>query len=364
MERLNLQLARELGRERPLDVVGPRGCGAVLPPGVRASECELKPLPRFLVESMVSALIAAFRFRPSLVLAGSGLCAPAAWLAGRLSQARVSVYLHGLDIVADSLVYRTFWLPFIRRCDICIVNSGNTAGLARAAGVRKEKIHVIHPGVELPTTLPGPDQVASFRAEKGWTNRKVLLSVGRLTERKGLADFVDRVLPRLVERDPDILLVVIGNDAPDALRRSRRSVRAAIKDIVAAHGLERYVSIHGEVDDHELEAAYASADVAIFPVQAIPGDVEGFGMVAIEAAAHGLPTVAYAVGGVPDAISHGDSGLLVAPGDSAGFEAAVIEVLRAGRGAFKERCLVFAQRFDWRLFGDRIRAVTGAVDAG
>lgn len=357
MERLNLQLARELSEGVTLDVVGPTGCRGILPDGIRVVECTLKPLPRFLFGALIGTVRSVLRRRPSFIIAGSGLCAPFAWIAARLSGARAAVYLHGLDIVADSAVYRNLWLPFIRRCDVCAVNSNNTAELARSAGILPERIRIVHPGVELPPASPDTPAIESFRHDKGWGGRRVLLSVGRLTERKGLAEFVERVLPIIVERHPDVLLAVIGNDAPDALRRVTRGIRASVEATVSALGLERHVVLHGELDDGELAYAYAAADAAVFPVRAIPGDVEGFGMVAIEAAAHGLPTIAFAVGGVPDAVSDGVSGLLVNPGDHRGFADAVARVLDAGPGAFEAGSRRFAQTFEWTSFGQQIRTL-------
>src|SRR3546814_11820946 len=75
-------------------------------------------------------------------------------------------------------------------------------------------------------------------------------------------------------------------------------------------------------------------------------------MVAMEAAAHGVPTVAYAVGGVPDAVLDGTSGVLVQPGDEVGFAEAVDRTLSVG--FVRESVRGWAEQFDWHLFGDAI----------
>src|SRR3546814_18737451 len=75
-------------------------------------------------------------------------------------------------------------------------------------------------------------------------------------------------------------------------------------------------------------------------------------MVAMEAAAHGVPTVAYAVGGVPDAVLDGTSGVLVQPGDEVGFAEAVDRPLSVG--FVRESVRGWAEQFDWHLFGDAI----------
>lgn len=358
MERLNLELARALQGDG-LAVVGPRGCEAELPHGVPITALPLQPLAGFFARALVASLRGAFRHRPRMVLAGSGLCAPFAWLAARATGARCAVYLHGLDIIADSFIYRRAWLPFIRRCDVCLTNSANTSALAIRAGIEAQRIQIVHPGVDAACDVLHAEDAAAFRSAHALEGRVVLLSVGRLTERKGLLPFVNDVLPVLVRTHPQSMLVVIGNDAPDALRRSAHSVREAVEARVLALGLQGHVMFLGEVDDAELARAYGAADLAIFPVRAMQGDVEGFGMVAMEAAAHGLPTVAYAVGGVPDAVADGISGRLVDEGDAVAMADAIRDVIDAGRHVWNSRCRAFAMQFDWSIFAIRVRRALG-----
>src|SRR5690606_3589327 len=92
-------------------------------------------------------------------------------------------------------------------------------------------------------------------------------------------------------------------------------------------GVAGHLRFLGVITDAQLATAYEAADVHIFPVRYIPGDPEGFGMVAIEAAAHGTPTVAFATGGVIDAVASGQSGQLVPPGDYAALAQAALEAL-------------------------------------
>ena len=83
-------------------------------------------------------------------------------------------------------------------------------------------------------------------------------------------------------------------------------------------------------------------------------------MVAIEAAAHGLPTVAFAAGGVPDAVAPGISGWLASPDDYATFADRVCQVLDAGKSTIRpEDCRGFAAEFAWPVFGARLRSQLG-----
>jgi phosphatidylinositol alpha-1,6-mannosyltransferase len=363
MEKLNRHLLLAAAPERQPLLCGPAGSAAHVPPGVPVLETRLAPLSWFLVASALRALRMAWRHRPRHVVAGSGLCAPAAWLAARATGAGCVVYLHGLDIIAPSRIYQWLWLPFIRACDLALVNSANTARLAREGGVRADRIEILHPGTELPAAAASPDP--GFRARHGLpATGPILLSVGRFTRRKGLAEFVGTALPRIVSRHPSATLAVIGGEASDALHGGVQGERARIEQAARAAGVDRHVVFLGRVDEATLDAAYAQADVHVFPVLDLPGDVEGFGMVALEAAARGLPTVAFAVGGVPDAVVEGTTGRLVAPGDYEGLADAVVGQLDTPRSGERDAaCRAFAAGKQWTVFSARLRDLLRALDA-
>jgi phosphatidylinositol alpha-1,6-mannosyltransferase len=354
MEKVNQHLLAALAPEWRLSLCGPQGCGEFAPEGAQVREVAIRPLPVFLSLSAVKAVLLALNSRPSLILAGSGLAAPMAWAAARLTGARLAVYLHGLDIIAPSRIYQTVWLPFIRSSDVVLVNSENTSRLARNKGITGDRITVLHPGTDIPETEPsaGP----SFRARHGLGQRKLLLSVGRFTRRKGLAEFVARCLPELVVRWHDIMLLVIGEEALDALHGVSGGERERILAIARSANVGDNIHFLGRCDEAALQAAYQAADCHVFPVLDVPGDVEGFGMVALESAANGLPTVAFAVGGVPDAVGESRSGMLVRSGDYAAFREAVAAILATPRNeATTQGCREFASDKSWDRFGERLR---------
>lgn len=362
MERLNRQMAMALEANADVEVIGPAGCREHLPESIVVHEAPVMPLWAFLLRTAALAWRTT-RQEFDVVLAGSGLMAPAAILAARHSGARAMVYVHGLDLVATHPLYRWLWIPMLRRLDAAIANSASTADLARRAGVARGNVGIVHPGTDLPDRIdsdPGP-----FRARFTLGQGPLLLSVGRLTERKGLREFVTHALPAIVARHPQARLVVIGDDAPDALRKGRGDSAAALDAAAAAAGFSQHVVRLGACDDATLRLAYAAADVHVFPVRQVAGDIEGFGMVAIEAAAHGLPTVAFAVGGVPDAVVDGVSGHLLRPGDHEGFADRVCAVVDAGRDApMRASARAFAAGFAWERFGARLRAALHAPMRG
>ncbi len=347
MERLNWHMVDELAKRFDVQLVGPAGALRHAPEGVRAHGSPLTPLWRFLLTAGWHTLRQAGNSKPHVVLAGSGLTAPLAWLAARLSGAQAMSYVHGLDISVPHRVYRALWWPVLRRMDRVIVNSHATAALAKAIGISAARIGIVHPGVQLPD--PDPDARARFRAAHGLGDAPVLLSVGRLTRRKGLREFVADVLPHIVAARPDVHLVILGDAPVNALYGSAQTPDS-IREAAKATGADAKLHFLGWHTGRNLTDAYAAADVHVFPVRHIPDDPEGFGMVAVEAAAHGLQTVAYATGGVTEAVADGVSGQLISPGDSTGFAQAVLRLLAAPLPADGIRA--FAGQFEWTHFGN------------
>lgn len=197
---------------------------------------------------------------------------------------------------------------------------------AAAYGLAPERIEVLHNGLDLARFRPpsAPTR-AEARAALGIApDTSVIVAVGRLQPYKGHTHLL-RALARLQASSParadDMLLLVVG-EGPS---------RGALEDEARAHGLlarergllgpERAaVRFLGQRDD--IPAILPAADV-----MAVPSLSEGFGLVALEGAAAGLPVVAFATGGLPDVIADGTSGLLVPTGDEAALAAALARVL-------------------------------------
>ncbi|MCA8967341.1 MAG: glycosyltransferase [Planctomycetes bacterium] len=352
MERLAAEAVRALQATYRVGLVGPRGGDAAVDGLLDFAAVPHGSPLSFLWHASRAARALAARHRPVAVVAGSGLAATPALLGARTCGARTAVFVHGLDLVHPSAGYRLLCLPSVRRASAVIANSANTARLAAAAGVPAARVRVVNPGVALPAT----------RAEPASTREPRLLFVGRLIRRKGLADFVRHVLPTVVGQVPAATLVVVGGDAPDALAGGDDE-RARLAAAIDATGMQSHVERRGEVSDAELLSLYASSAALVFPVQDLPGDVEGFGMVAVEAAAHGLPTIAFAAGGVPDAVADGVSGALVPPGDWNRYSEACVAALRGGLdGVSVESCRAHAAAFAWPRFGERLRVVVEELD--
>ncbi|MEY2251856.1 glycosyltransferase family 4 protein [Comamonas sediminis] len=354
MERLNWHIADELSRKADVHIISPAGSAALAPANVSVTEVALKPLSRFLMSSCLQAMQIASSWKPQFVLAGSGLTAPAALLASKFARARACVYLHGLDAAVQHPVYRAIWHPSIRKMDCVIANSYPTAKMASEIGIKNEEIKIVHPGVTLPTQGQTTDSLTSWRKRHSLGSARLLISIGRLTTRKGLQEFVQKSLPTIVKACPDVILAVIGDAPGDALYaklQSRRSIQTAAD----AAGVGKNIRFLGVITDPgDLACAYENACLHIFPVRQINGDPEGFGMVAVEAAAHGRPTLAFATGGIIDAVAPGLSGELITPEDYDAFAQMAIEIISIGLNRWEKSSYIFAKKFAWPNFGNQI----------
>jgi glycosyltransferase involved in cell wall biosynthesis len=186
--------------------------------------------------------------------------------------------------------------------------------------------------------------------------RPVLLTVGRLVERKGVAWFVGAVLPLL----PDGAIYAVVGEGPQ---------RDAIAAAAAAGGVAHRVCMLGRVSDDLLGAAYARADIFVMPNIPVTGDMEGFGLVALEAAASGLPVVASDLEGITEALQNGRNGVLVPPGDGAAYARELTALLampsEERRVVGTSAAVCTQERYGWdRTARGYVRAMQLVVGAG
>jgi phosphatidylinositol alpha-1,6-mannosyltransferase len=342
MERLVHKLYGGLVKNHAVSLLGPKGCEDFVAAGSDVKSTAVSPTPIFLLLTLIKGISGRFsKGAADIVLGGSGLVGPVVILLAKISAAKSILLLHGLDIIADSRIYQWIFVPFLKHADLVICNSKNTARLAVEHGVDAGKIVIVNPGVDV-NVATTPHALA--KQQRGLQGKTVLLSVGRLMPRKGLAEFVEHCFVNLAAADSDLLLLVVGSEPAKALNRPKESVLARIEAAVTSQGVSEQVLLLGHADDDDLAVLYAAADVFVFPLVEIRGDVEGFGMVAVEAAVHGTPTVAFDCGGVSDAVADGVNGALVEADDYAGFGNAIKRVVEAD---MRDSARKFAGQFSW-----------------
>ncbi len=356
IERVVAEAARALTPHFRVVVVGPAGGETGLDPGIDYRPVAPVPVPRFFRMTRQLAARIGRDLRPVAVLAGSGVMAPAARAAARAAGCPAWALVHGLDVTMRHPLYRVFFVPSIRRLDGVLANSRATARAACRLGVPAARISPIALGVDRPE-WPPPEDIRG-RVRRRWgvpAEARLLLFVGRLTVRKGIGPFIENVLAPLVAADPGIHLAVVGS-APE-LALGRVAVRPEdLRRRAGRAGVGAHLHLVGPLTGRPLDEAYFASDLFVFPVLERAGDMEGFGLVALEAAAHGLATVAFATGGIPDAVSDPESGDLVPPGDYGAMGEAIRRRLAQDPGVRGRAAWCFAGERSWARFASELLA--------
>ena len=290
----------------------------------------------------VIARVALTAHRYDVVHLGDAMLSSAGFLP-RLFGRKVAVSVHGLDLTFPPWVYQTYLRLFLR-AEVFIANSESTKQLAEARGLAP--VRAISIGVSERYFAVSRATHRDAELEQKRAGRVALVTLGRLVRRKGAAWFVRHVLPEL----SGVLYVVIG------VGTDREEVMRAAADT----GTTDRVWLVGSVSDARLLDLLGSSDVFVMPNIPVPGDIEGFGIVAIEAAASGLPVVASRLEGIPDAIADGENGRLVAPGDVPAFVSALTGLVAdaAERERQGERGRAYTeQRNSWPQIIEQYKAV-------
>lgn len=244
------------------------------------------------------------------------------WLRRAGHVRRVFVAAHGRELLLNvvervpgvGLGYAAARDAMLRKADLLMPVSRYTGGLLEKAGVSSQAIHVAPNGVDADAFRPGDG--AAFRAEHGLGEGPLVATVCRLVPRKGIDTTLDAVA-QLRDRVPG-LRYAIGGSGPD-----RERLEARVRD----RGLEKTVRFLGRVPDAAMADCMTAADVFCMPARSEAPDVEGFGLVFLEAGACETAVIGARAGGVPDAIVHGETGLLVQPSDVAGLADALHDLL-------------------------------------
>ena len=237
---------------------------------------------------------------------------------------------------------------------LAFANSRNTAGMLRSMGVPSDRIVVVYPGVDATRFSPDVDG-ASIRRQFVGDGGTLLVSVGRLQRRKG-HDLAIQALAALGPAAIPVHYAIVGDG--DERQRLEQLARDA--------GVADRVHFVGEARAADLPAYFAAADIFLTPNRVDNGDIEGFGIVFLEAASSGKPVIAGNSGGVPEAVEDGVTGVLVS-GTDIGELATTIrrliddQPLRARLGAAgRQRVL---KGFTWQRAADTVWAAHERVAA-
>lgn len=362
MERLNWHIADELSQDHNVLLISHTKARTIAPSKALFYGVRLDPLPLFLILAFIRTFWICLTQRPDILFAGSGLTAPITVFWAKLFRKKSFVYIHGLDIGTNNKIYNFLWIPCIRQSTKIIANSSPTYELCINKGVSKGKLSIIHPGVSYPAKPINLELVNEIQEKYQLRDKKILISVGRLTQRKGLNEFIDLSLPKIIQKIPNTILIVIGDTPSQSLNKNLQS-KELILSTAELHHIEKNIIFTGNInDDNMLSSFYYLADLHIFPVKHIPEDPEGFGMVAIEAATHGTPTIAFSTGGIIDAVQHGETGFLVKIKDYQALTRTTLDFLQGNLLIDQIHCRNAAEPFAWYHLAEKFKKLTSSIE--
>ncbi|MDD2807785.1 MAG: glycosyltransferase family 4 protein [Patescibacteria group bacterium] len=263
-------------------------------------------------------------------------------------------FAHGLDIMLPQQFMRKKKIlkKVIAQADGIIANSHYTFDELVALGADPKKIIVAYPCPAILPHLAKTNDISTLINQNDLTGKKILLTVGRLVERKG-HDMVIKALPKIIAQIPNVIYLIAG-DGPQ---------KNELKSLVDKLGLNTKVKFLGALASEAIAELYQMCDLFIMPNRQLSnGDVEGFGIVFLEANMFGKPVIGGKNGGVIEAIIDGKTGLLVNPTNLDEIANASIKLL--SDTAYAERLGLqglerASNEFDWQIQTAKIKNFIG-----
>lgn len=232
----------------------------------------------------------------------------------RLVGVRVLCLAHGSEFLVTPNSFKGRRLiRSLAKADVAAANSQFTADELKPFRSGKTQVRVVLPGI-----VPPPEASRALPLRPANAAPRIL-TIARLEPRKGV-DAVLQSLPALRAAHPGLTYDVIG----------KGDDRERLVSLAQRLGIAEAVHFHGYTSEHEKAELIAAADVFALPNRREPGSVEGFGIVFLEAAAYGVPSLAGADGGTGDAVLDGKTGLVVDAVNPKAVEAALLQLLRSG----------------------------------
>lgn len=216
------------------------------------------------------------------------------------------VYTYGMDITIPQRSGRKLKLirAILKNSYKVVTISRFTRGELLKLGVDEKKILMVFPGPNITPAILNEELKEEIVQKFNLINKKILLTVGRLVERKG-QDMVIKSLPKVLKEIPNIVYIIIGT-GPNEYNLLR---------LVESLNLQNQVIFLKDISNEELAVFYQICDIFIMPTREIVAtkDVEGFGIVFLEAGSFGKPVIGGRSGGVEEAIVDKVTGILVDP---------------------------------------------------
>ncbi|MEK6927923.1 MAG: glycosyltransferase family 4 protein [Nanoarchaeota archaeon] len=206
-----------------------------------------------------------------------------------------------------------FYKKILNLADFIFTVSKFSRNLLIKQNILKKNISVLNPALS-----KDYGRNISFAKDKlGFTRKDIILSVGRLVKRKGHAEII-KIMSKLIKRFPELIYLIVGN-GPEITN---------LKKMILKTGLEKKVFIYPKISDDQLPLFYSACDIFVLPSKFIkPNDIEGFGIVFLEASSFKKPVIGLDSGGVSEAIINNKTGYVIKKPYSLNLEKKIIKLL-------------------------------------
>ena len=257
---------------------------------------------------------------------------------------KVVAAVHGLDVILPIPWYQRRLKSALDKIDRIVCVSKATAEQVKIRGIDPQKIEIIPCPAESAVKKINKDEILYSRIEAltgiDLRGKKVLFSLGRPVRRKGYDYVISEILPHLsadcvyiiagpIPRSPSWIKTV----GPIIGKKSRRLLYLASgcdsihDELIRLSWQQPRVFYLNGISDQLRNLLFAASDLFIMPNRTVEGDMEGFGMVALEASIRGVPVIATGIEGITDAVINGENGYCVPEGDRAGMVMIINELL-------------------------------------
>ncbi|MFH5831527.1 glycosyltransferase family 4 protein [Halalkalibaculum sp. DA3122] len=333
MQRVSLQLIKELEKREDLSVfretINASGKGWI---GLSTFA--------FLMKNLVGLPARARQVNADVILFSSMVTASLAWFIRNRIEIPMVTINHGRDVTLSNPLYQRFVPRVFSSLDGVISVSSATRKECIKRGMDPAKGVALGNGFNMERLGDFPNkQISKNELQEQFgidlEGRFLLLSVGRQVKRKGHEWFIRKVFPKLRK---DLVFVTVG-DGPE-----EENIRAAAEE---STGSDR-IYLMGRQPDAILEKIYSAADLFMMPNIPVEGDMEGFGIVLLEANMARTPAVAADLEGIKDVITDGKNGYRLPPLDEEAFAEKINTILDNGLSAFSDQARSFVQeQFSW-----------------
>lgn len=303
-----------------------------------------KFLPIFLPFSSMLAILEMKNY--DALLLGDGVLGLVGWIVKLFYKKKpVICVIHGLDLTYEMSFYQKLWVGFfLKKIDKFIAVGNETVKIALEKGFPKEKVVFIPNGVDTEKLIGNYSKKDLENILKiNLEGKKVILTSGRLAKRKGVAWFVENVMPKLSEN----IIYIVAGSGPD---------KENIEKTIEKQNLSSRVNMLGYVTDEVRNILMNTCDIFVQPNIKIEGDMEGFGISVIEAASCKLPVIASDLEGLKDAIKNNENGFLIKPNDINGYVEKINSLLANNefRKSFGEKARQYViENYKWEFIASK-----------